>query len=149
MAVKPIPDGYHSVTPYLLVEGAQSLIDFMKEAFGATERFRMEAPGGKIGHAELEIGDSVIMLADASTSDQGTPMPAMINLYVEDVDKTYQQALEGGATSVREVANQFYGDRNGGVRDPYGNVWWIATHVEDVSPEEMERRSQEFTAKQQ
>jgi uncharacterized glyoxalase superfamily protein PhnB len=148
MAVKPIPEGYHSVTPYLVVDNASALLEFVKEAFGAQLRFSMTAPGGKIGHAEFQIGDSIIMTADATTSDQGTAMPGMIHLYVDEVDKTYQRALESGATSLREPADQFYGDRSSGVKDANGNQWWISTHVEDVSPEEMAKRVEEFEAKQ-
>lgn len=148
MAVRPIPEGYRSVTPYLAVEGAGKLLEFVKQAFGAEETVRMDAPGGKIGHAEVRIGDSIVMLADASTSDQGRPMPGMIHLYVEDVEKTYQRAIEAGATSLREPTDQFYGDRMGGVRDPVGNHWWIATHVEDVPPEEMAERAKEWAAQQ-
>lgn len=148
MAVKPIPDGYHSVTPYLAVEGANRLLDFVKEAFGAEETVRMDAPGGKIGHAEVRIGDSVVMLADASTSDQGQVMPGMIHLYVDDVDKFYRRAIEAGGTSLREPVDQFYGDRSGGVKDPVGNHWWISTHVEDVPPGEMEERAKEWQARQ-
>ncbi len=143
MAVKPIPEGYHTVTPYLAVQGAANVLEFVKQAFGAEETFRMDTPDGKIGHAEVRIGDSIVMLADASTSDQGQLMPGMIHLYVEDVDKTYRQALEAGATSLREPTDQFYGDRTGGVRDAAGNQWWIATHVEDIPPEEMARRAEE------
>lgn len=142
-AVKPIPEGYHTVTPYLTVDGAAKLLDFVKRTFDAEELFRMETPDGKIGHAEVRIGDSVVMLADASTSDQGQPMPGLLNVYVEDADATYRRALDAGATSVREPADQFYGDRSGGVRDACGNQWWIATHIEDVPPDEMERRAKE------
>ena len=148
MAVKPIPEGYHSVTPYLIVDGAGALIDFMKQAFDAEETVRMDTPDGKIGHAEFRIGDSIVMLADSATSDWDA-MPATVVVYVEDVDKTYRRALEAGGTSVRDVADQFYGDRAGGVRDPVGNHWWIHTHVEDVPPEEMARRAQEWQAQQQ
>lgn len=143
MAVKPIPEGYHSITPYLAVEGADRLLQFTKQAFGAQEIFRMDSPDGKVGHAEVKIGDSMVMLADASGTDQGQPMPGMIHLYVDDVDKVYRQAIEAGATSLREPADQFYGDRTGGVRDPVGNQWWIATHVEDVPPDEMAKRAAE------
>jgi uncharacterized glyoxalase superfamily protein PhnB len=139
MPVKPIPDGYHVVTPYLVVEGAAKLIDFMKQAFGAEERFRMDQPGGKVGHAELQLGDSVIMVGDAG--EQNPPMPGMIHLYVEDVDSAYQRAVRAGGISQREPANQFYGDRSAGVKDAFGNQWWLATHVEDISPEEMEKRA--------
>jgi PhnB protein len=143
MAVKPIPDEYHSVTPYLAVDGAQELLDFVQKAFGAEVTVHMPAPDGKVGHAEVRIGDSIVMLADASTSDQGQAMPGMLHLYVEDCDATYRRALDAGAGSLREPADQFYGDRTGGVRDPVGNHWWIATHVEDVPPEEMGKRAEE------
>ncbi len=143
MAVKPIPEGYRSVTPYLAVEDASALLDFVKKAFDAEEMLNMPTPDGKIGHAEVRIGDSIVMLADASTSDQGQAMPAMIHLYVEDADATFKKAIEAGATVLRDLEDQFYGDRSGGVRDPVGNHWWIATHVEDVSPEEMEKRARE------
>ena len=143
MAVEPVPKEYGSVTPYLLVEGAEGLIDFMKSAFGAEEQGRFPAPEGKVGHAELKVGDSIVMLADASTSDAGHPMPSMIVLYVADVDETYRRAIEADATSQRQPADQFYGDRNAGVQDPFGNLWWIHTHVEDVPPEELERRARE------
>lgn len=149
MAVKPIPDGYPQVTPYLHVDGAAQAIEFYKNVFGATERMQMPAPGGKIGHAELEIGDSVLMLAD-EFPDMGIRGPAafggtpvMISVYVEDVDAAYQRALDGGAKSIRELENQFYGDRSAQFEDPFGHRWVIATHVEDVPPEEMERRAAE------
>jgi uncharacterized glyoxalase superfamily protein PhnB len=138
MAVKPIPDGYHSVTPYLVLENASAFIDFAKQALDAEERMRMPQPDGKIGHAELSIGDSVVMLSDASA--EFPPMPAMIHLYVEDADAVYKRAIAAGASSVREPADQFYGDRSAGVKDAFGNQWYFATHVEDVSPEEMEKR---------
>jgi PhnB protein len=147
VAVKPIPDGYHSVTPYLIVQGADRLLDFVKQAFAAEERFRMAGAGGSIGHAEVRIGDSVVMAADAS--EQWPPMPGSIHLYVDDCDAAYGRALEAGATSVQEPADQFYGDRSAGVRDPVGNVWWIVTHVEDVSEEEMARRAEARTAERQ
>jgi PhnB protein len=143
MAVKPIPEGYHSVTPYLLVDDAEGLIEFVKRAFGAQETLRMPGPNGKIGHAEVRIGDSIVMLADASTSDRGTPFRAMVMVYVEDCDNTYQRALEAGGTSLREPTDQFYGDRSSAVRDRFGNDWWIHTHVEDVPPEEMARRAEQ------
>ena len=139
MAVKPIPDGYRSITPYLIVEGAGRLLEFVTKVFDAEVRFRMDNPDGTVGHAEFTIGDSVVMAADPP----GEPMPGTLNLYVEDCDAVYQRALEAGATSVRELETQFYGDRSGGVKDPTGNVWWISTHVEDVSPEEMEKRAKE------
>ena len=150
MSVKPIPDGYHSAQPYLAVDDAAKAIDWYKQAFGATERFRMDGPGGTVGHAELEIGDSVLMLSDpfpqASTKPPkelgGTSSSVM--LYVEDVDATVKQALDAGATMTMEVSDQFWGDRFGSITDPFGHSWSIATHVEDVSPEEMEKRSAEF-----
>jgi len=137
--VKPIPDGYHSLTPFLIVEGAPALIDFAKQAFGAEETFRMPRPGGQIMHAEMRIGDSMMMLSDASP--ENPPMPAMIHLYVEDADAIYKRALQAGASSIREPADQFYGDRSAGVKDKFGNQWWLATHIEDVPPEEMEKRA--------
>lgn len=140
MAVKPIPDGFHSVTPYLIVDGADRLIDFMKQVFGAEEQFRMDSPQG-IGHAEVRIGDSVIMLSDAN--DQTPPRTTMLHIYLPDVDAAYQRALKAAAKSVREPADQFYGDRSAGVEDEFGNQWWLATHVEDVPPDEMERRASE------
>ena len=146
MAVKPIPDGYHTVTPYLIVDRAAELIDFTKRAFGAEEMFRMPGPGGAIMHAEIRIGDSVVMLSDASTENPSTS--TMIHLYVEDVDAVYQRALEAGASSLREPENQFYGDRSAGVKDAFGNQWWLATHVEDVSPEELQRRQDELARQQ-
>jgi PhnB protein len=141
-----IPEGYHSVTPYLCVDDAVRAIEFYKEAFGATEIMRMEAPGGKIGHAEVRVGDSVIMLADefpelSFRSPQtvgGTSAHFMI--YVEDVDARVEQAVAAGAKLTRPVKDQFYGDRTGGVEDPFGHHWYIATHVEDLSPEEVKRR---------
>ena len=152
MSVKPIPDGYHSAQPYLAVDDAAKAIDWYKQAFGAIERFRMDGPGGTIGHAELEIGDSVVLLADpfpqASTKPPkelgGTSSSVM--LYVEDVDATVKQAVDAGATVTMEVGDQFWGDRMGSFSDPFGHSWSIATHVEDVSPEEMEKRSAEFMA---
>ncbi len=147
MAVKPIPDGYHSVTPYLIAQGAEKLIDFMRQAFAANERARIEGPGGTIGHAEVEIGDSVVMLADAG--EQFPATTAMLHVYVEDCDATYSKALEAGATSSQEPSDQFYGDRSATVRDPFGNSWSIATHIEDVPPDEMAKRVEEYTAQQQ
>ncbi len=146
MPVKPIPEGYHAVTPYLAVDGAGKLLDFVKQAFGADELLRMNTPDGKVGHAEVKIGDSTVMLADATTTEQGQAMPTILYLYVEDVHKTYRRAVEAGGVSLREPADQFYGDRNASVRDPVGNQWWIATHVEDVSPEEAARRAAESAA---
>jgi PhnB protein len=144
--LKPISDGYHSVTPYLIVKGAAEAIDFYKRAFGASELFRMDAPGGKIGHAEIKIGDSPIMLADefpemgatSPTTLGGTPVGIM--LYVENVDVLNERAIAAGAKVLKPLADQFYGDRSATLSDPYGHQWTIATHKEDVSPEEMQRR---------
>jgi PhnB protein len=147
MAVKPIPDGYHTVTPYLAVEDAAAAIDYYKKVFGATERVRMDTPDGKIGHAELEIGDSLVMLAEAlpqfstrAPTDVGATT-ASIFLYVEDVDAVVKGAVDAGATVLMEVADQFWGDRFGTVQDPFGHQWSVATHVEDVPPEEIEERA--------
>lgn len=147
MAVKPIPEGYHSVTPYLIIRGATEAIEFYKKAFGATELFRFPTPDGKIGHAEMKIGDSPIMLADeypemgykGPQTLGGSPVSILI--YLEDVDKIFTQAVDAGATVKEALADKFYGDRMGSVVDPFGHVWHLATHKEDVSPEEMERRA--------
>lgn len=146
MATNWIPEGYHTVTPYLIVQGAERLIDFLTQAFDAEPSFRMDKHDGSIGHAEIKIGDSTVMLADAS--DEWTPMPGCFHLYFEDCDSVYKRALEVGATSLQDPQDQFYGDRTAGVRDPIGNVWWLATHVEDVSEEEMTRRSKQWAAQQ-
>ena len=146
MPVHHIPEGYHSVTPYLVVDGAAEALEFYKNAFGATELMRMPAPGGKIGHAEIMIGDSHVMLADehpeqghrGPKSIGGTPVGIMI--YVEDADSMFRKAVSLGATETRPVETQFYGDRMGALTDPFGHNWMISTHVEDVTPEEMERR---------
>jgi len=144
--VKPIPENYHRVTPYLVVDGAAEAIDFYSRIFGATELMRMPAPGNKIGHAEIKVGDSVVMLADA-VAGMGHKSPKTLGgspvsllLYVEDTDTTVKRAVENGAKLSRPVEDQFYGDRMGTVEDPFGHVWHVATHVEDVSPEEMKRR---------
>ena len=142
MPTKYIPEGYHSITPSISVDGAQKLINFLKDVFGTKERMRMEGPGGKIMHAELNIGDSVIMVADTMPG-----CPARSNslyVYVEDVDAAYKRALQAGGTSDREPQDMFYGDRFGAVTDPFGNFWGIATHVEDVSPEELKKRAEAF-----
>jgi len=138
MAVRPTPEGYHSVTPYLTVRGAGDLLDYIKQAFGAEETVRMPGPDGRVMHGEARIGDSMVMMGDPG--EGGEEIPAMIHLYVDDCDATYRRALQAGGTSVREPADQFYGDRSGGVKDRCGNTWWIATHVEDVAPEEMSKR---------
>ncbi len=139
MAVQPIPAGYHTATPYLIVPRVAELIDFLKKAFDATEINRHSDPAGNVRHAEIKIGDSPIMMGQSN--DQWKAMPSMIYLYVNDTDAVYQQALAAGATSLMAPADQFYGDRNAGVQDASGNMWWIATHVEDVPPEEMQKRA--------
>ena len=148
MAVKPIPDEYHSVQPYLIVDGASELIEFLKGTFDVAEPMRMPRPDGKVGHAEVRIGDSVVMLADSGGQNNAQPTSAMLVVYVEDADKTYQKALEAGGQSIQEPEDQFYGDRTSGVRDAFGNQWFIHTHVEDVSPEEMGRRMEELAQNQ-
>jgi PhnB protein len=147
MPVKPIPDGYHTATPYLYIRGAAAALDFYKQAFGAVEMFRMPGPGGKIMHAEIRIGNSMIMLADEHP-EMGARSPqtlggvsSSIMLYVEDVDARVAQAVQAGAEVQRPVKDQFYGDRSGTLEDPYGHVWTIGTHKEDVSSEEMQRRA--------
>jgi PhnB protein len=147
MATQPIPEGYHTATPYLVIDGAAEAIDYYKKAFGAKERMRMEAPGNRIGHAEIEIGDSLVMLSDAfpqSTTKAPTELggtTAGVFLYVEDVDSVVKKAVDAGATVTMEVADQFWGDRFGSITDPFGHSWSIATHVEDVPPEEMAERA--------
>nr|WP_281281102.1 VOC family protein [Peristeroidobacter soli] len=148
--VKPIPAGYHSITPYLIVDDASRAIDFYKQAFGATEDMRMPKPDGKIAHAELSVGDSKIMLAD-EYPELGYRSPKSIGgagvslmLYIEKVDDVFKRALAAGAKELQGVKDQFYGDRSGTLQDPFGHVWTVATHVEDVPPEEMGRRAEEF-----
>jgi len=143
---KPIPDEYPRVMPYLIVDGAAAAIDFYKSVFGATERMRLPGSDGRVGHAELEIGDAVIMLADENPrmgirgpkAIGGTPVT--IHVYVEDSDATFERAVGAGATAVRPMENRFYGDRSGQFEDPFGHSWDVSTHVEDVPPDEMEKR---------
>jgi PhnB protein len=143
---KPVPEGYHTLTPYLAVDDAAKAIEFYKRAFGATERTRMPAPDGKIGHAELEIGDALVMLSDPFPQMATKPPKELggtsgsVFMYVEDVDEVVKQAVDAGATVTMEVADQFWGDRFGSVSDPFGHVWSIATHVEDLTPEEIAER---------
>lgn len=147
MAVNPVPAGFQTVTPYLTVADARAEIEFLKQAFGATTTETLHQDSdGSIRHAELKIGNSMIMLGQAR--DQWKPRPAGFYLYVSDCDGTYKRAMQAGAKSIMEPADQFYGDRNAGVEDAAGNHWWIATHIEDVSPEEMQRRSQSALAAQ-
>jgi len=145
--VKPIPEGYHTITPYLVVDGAEKIIRFMKEAFGAQPVFEpMMGPNGKVMHAEFKIGNSIVMISDSSERAQATS--AMLYLYVPNVDAVYQKALKAGATSLMEPADQFYGDRSGGVTDTAGNRWHIGTHIEDVSPADLKKRAAEFMKQQ-
>jgi len=145
--VKAIPEGYHTATPYLTIKGATAALEFYKRAFGATEVMRMTTPDGRIGHAEIRIGDSPIMLCDEFPDmDARSPQmiggsPVMIHLYVDDADALVKRAVDAGATLQRPVEDQFYGDRGGKLADPFGHIWWIATHVEDVPQQEIERRA--------
>ena len=146
--VSPIPQGYHSITPYLVIKGAAQAIEYYKKVFGATEVVRMNAPDGKVGHAELQIGDSRIMLADENPSmgagyTSATSIgnsPVSLYLYLPDVDRVIERAAAAGAKILKPAQDQFYGDRSGFIQDPFGHLWGIATHVEDVSPEEMKER---------
>ncbi|HET8562864.1 MAG TPA: VOC family protein [Candidatus Binatia bacterium] len=154
MAAKAIPDGYHSVTPYLIVKGADRAIDFYKEVFGASQRMRMDGPNGTVGHAEIEIDGSAIMLAD-EFPDMGSRSPQSIggtgvslHLYNKDVDSCFNRAVAAGAKVLRPVQDQFYGDRSGTVEDPFGHVWTISTHKEDLSPEELRKRAEAFMKQQ-
>lgn len=152
--VNPVPSGYHAITAYLAVDGAASAIEFYKRAFGAKERMRMGPPDGKVAHAEITIGDSALMLADEFPDMQffaprpGTGVPVNIHLYVKNVDETFRKAIEAGAQVVRAIEDKFYGDRMGSLRDPFGHVWHLATHTEDLSPAEMKRRGEAEAKKQ-
>jgi len=150
MATKAIPDGYHSVIPYLIVKGAVDAIDFYRHAFGAVEQMRMPAPDGRIGHAELRIGDSVIMLADEHP-EMGHHSPQSLGgagvsllIYIDGVDEVFKRAVANGAKELQPVKDQFYGDRSGTVQDPFGHRWTLATHIEDIPPDEMRRRAEKF-----
>jgi PhnB protein len=148
MAVKATPDGYHAVTPYLVVKGAAGALDYYRRVFGAVELLRMDGPDGRVGHAEIRIGDSPVMLADeAPEVDARSPesyggAAVSLLIYVEDVDATFRRALAAGGKELRPIKDQFYGDRSGTLRDPHGHVWTIATHKEDVAPDEMRRRAE-------
>ena len=141
MAVKPIPEGFHTVTPYIVTSNAGGVLDFVVRAFDAKVHEKMTREDGSVRHATIQIGNSMVMLADGS--EKNTSQPVSIYLYVEDTDALYRRGLEAGGTSLMEPADQFYGDRNAGVQDLAGNSWWIATHIEDVSEEEMQRRAAE------
>jgi PhnB protein len=152
--VRAIPEGFEGATPYLCVRGAADALEFYEKAFGATEVMRMDQPDGRVGHAEIRIGTALVMLADEfpemgfkSPQTLGGS-PVLIHVYVEDVDAFVERAVAAGATLKRPVETQFYGDRSGGVEDPFGHSWYFATHVEDVAPEEMQRRHEEYAAKQ-
>ena len=147
MAVKPIPEGYHTVVPYIVAADAEALLEFLKTGLKATEREVMRYPDGRIWHGDVVIGDSHVMLSQAT--EQHPAMPATLYLYVPDTDAAYRTALAAGATSAMEPATQFYGDRNAGVKDSNGNMWYFGTHVEDVSPEEMRRRQAEEVERRQ
>jgi len=144
--VKPIPDGHHTVAPYLAIKNAVSALEFYKKAFGATETYKLIIPDGRLGHAEIRLGDSLIMLSDEFPEFGGKApealggSPVSIHLYVEDVDAFVKRAVAEGARVLKPVADQFYGDRSGQLEDPYGHLWWVATHKEDVAPEEMQKR---------
>ncbi len=140
--IKPIPAGYHTLTPFVVADNASGFIKFLKKAFYTQLNYLMEAVDGLIRHAELKIGDSAIIVASATEIHKS--MPGMLNVYVEDCDQVYEKALKAGAESMAKPANQFYGDRSAGIKDSWGNIWWIATHVEDVSNEEIKRREAEL-----
>jgi uncharacterized glyoxalase superfamily protein PhnB len=143
MAANPIPDRYHSITPYLFVEGVAELVSFLARAFDAEEFYRLDRPDGSVMHAEVRIGDSIVMMGEPM--DELGPMPGMLYLYVNDCDAVYRKALEAGGTSVMDPTDMYHaGERYGGVQDPAGNIWWVATHIEDVSPDEQLRRIQEI-----
>ncbi len=146
MAVKPIPEGYHTVTPYLTLEHPEAAMDFLKKAFDAQETFAMRDDKGQVQHAEMKVGSSMLMFGRARGEFHARP--GNFYLYVEDCDAMYKKALAAGAKSLSEPADQFYGDRHGGVTDSEGNNWWVATHTEDVSPDELDRRAREFAQKQ-
>lgn len=145
-SVKPIPEGHHTVTPYLAVKNAAQALDFYTRGFGATETYRLTLPDGRVGHAEIRIGDSIIMLADEFPEYGGKApetlggSPVNIHLYVEDVDVFFKRALAAGARERKPVTDQFYGDRSGQLEDPSGHLWWVATHKEDVAPDELQKR---------
>jgi PhnB protein len=144
---KAIPEGFHSVTPFIMIRNADTLIDFLKQAFDAQEISLLKHPSGNVWHAQLKIGDSMIMIGD--TMGEHPDAPCSVYLYVPDVDAVYEKALAAGALSLMEPANQFYGDRSAGVKDASGNTWWMGTHIEDVSDAELQRRSNEMVKKKQ
>jgi uncharacterized glyoxalase superfamily protein PhnB len=139
MKTKPIPDGFHTVTPYLMVERAGAFLEFLERAFGATVTERVLGPQGNVAHAQVKIGDSMVMVGEANANWKA--QPASLYLYLEKVDEAHQRAVQEGATSLMEPSDQFYGDRNGGVKDGWGITWWLATHLEDVPQDELQRRA--------
>lgn len=134
--VQAVPEGYHTVCPYIVIQGVGKLIEFAKQAFGAKEVYLSRTPDGRVMHAEIKIGDSIVMMGESPDKQ----FPAMLHLYMEDVDAVYNRAVQAGAKSIREPSDQPYGDRSGGVEDAFGNQWWISTHIEDVTSDELERR---------
>ncbi|MFQ5986473.1 MAG: VOC family protein [Thermoplasmata archaeon] len=147
MGVQPQPEGYHTVMPYLVVPGAKELIGFLEHTFGGEVTERFDEPDGRVSHAEVRIGDSIVMMGEPT--ERTETQPAHLYVYVNNTDDTYDRALKAGAVSLMEPKDQFYGDRNAGVKDAFGNVWWIATHVEDVPPEEMRRRAEAEPAREE
>ena len=147
MSVKPIPEGFHTITPCLIVKDAAKLIDFLRDAFEAKEIVRFDHPEGTVAHAEVKIGDSMLMIGESNA--EFPPMSNMIHLYVEDADAVYQRALKAGAEPIKELVDQFYGDRSGSLKDSFGNYWWIATHIEDVTLEEMRKRLESYSQQAQ
>lgn len=154
MAAKPVPEGHHTVTPYLAINGGVEALEFYKKAFGATEVSKLLMPDGRLGHAEIKLGDSIIMLADEFPEYGGTSpqtlggSPVSIHLYVEDVDTFFKQAVAAGAKERKPLMDQFYGDRSGQLEDPFGHLWWVATHKEDIPPEELQKRANAMHASQ-
>jgi PhnB protein len=152
---KPIPKGHRAVTPYLAIKNASKALEFYKRAFGATEHYKLMMPDGRVGHAEIRLGDSLIMLSDefpeygGKAPDTLGGSPVSLHLYVEDVDAFVRNALDAGAKEVKPVMDQFYGDRSGQLEDPFGHLWWVATHKEDVAPDEMQKRVQAMFASKQ
>jgi len=152
--VKPVPDGHRTVTPYLALRNAAKALEFYKKAFGAMETYKLMVPNGRVGHAEIRLGDSIVMLSDefpeygGKAPDTLGGSPVNIHLYVEDVDAFFKRALAAGAKERKPVMDQFYGDRSGQLEDPFGHLWWVATHKEDVPPEEMQKRVKAMFASQ-
>ncbi|MDX1534387.1 MAG: VOC family protein [Thermoplasmata archaeon] len=147
MGVQTQPEGYHTVSPYLVVSGAGELIEFLEHTFDGEVKERITMDDGRVAHAEVRIGDSIVMMGEPT--ERTETQPAHMYVYVPDIDATFDRALKGGAATLMEPTDQYYGDRTAGVKDAFGNVWWLATHVEDVSPEELQRRAKELEASQE